>query len=98
MHSLKKPPFLTRPGQFSPGKQSLAIGIDRDALKGDGVHEFCFASDPKKIYYKSKKFLMDFHAAHPRDYYESPGGSIAAVFPLDIFETRESPQKSLFER
>lgn len=90
-----KEPFITRPGQFEDGKESLAVGIKADALKGEGTFELELKSEPNKIYYRTKEFLRNFAAAK-RSYWRSPKGSMVAIFPLNIFEARESPQKPLF--
>lgn len=90
-----KEPFITRPGQFEKEKESLAVGIKADALKGDGVFELELKSDPGKVYHKTKETLRKF-AAIRKSYWTSPKGSMVAIFPIDIFEVRESPQKSLF--
>ncbi|MBI2046509.1 MAG: hypothetical protein HYT28_03780 [Parcubacteria group bacterium] len=90
-----KEPFITRPGQFEKDKESLAVGIKSDALKGDGSFELELKSEPGKIYHKTKEILRKF-AVTKKSYWTSPKGSMVAIFPLDIFEVRESPQKSLF--
>lgn len=90
-----KEPFITRPGQFEEGKESLAVGIKERALEGVGDFELELESEPGKVYYKPKEVLKNFAAAR-KSYWRSPKGSMVAIFPLDIFEVRESRQKSLF--
>lgn len=91
-----KEPFVTRPGQFEKDKESLAVGIKADALKGSGVFELELKSDPGKVYHKTRETLRKFATAKG-SFWRSPKGSMVAIFPIDIFEIRESSQKSLFE-
>lgn len=91
-----KEPFVTRPGQFEKDQESLAVGIKADALKGSGVFELELKSDPGKVYHKARETLRKFAAAKG-SFWRSPKGSMVAIFPINIFEVRESSQKSLFE-
>lgn len=84
--------FTTRIGQFKEGEASEAVGIKAIALNGEGVFELQVGD---VVYFKERRALRLFARQH-QSFWKNNGGTLVAIFPIDIFERRESDQKPLF--
>ena len=86
MHYIKNT-FLAKEFDNKP-----AVGIKLDALKGNGIFEFQLRSNPLNQIYCQDKDYLRIYRSHS---WKNKFGVVVKIFPLEIFNLKENPQKKL---
>ncbi|KKT30387.1 MAG: hypothetical protein UW18_C0017G0012 [Microgenomates group bacterium GW2011_GWF1_44_10] len=90
IHKVRSP-FMSRLGQFESGKQTLAIGLDVNALKGTDIFR-CYLGANTKCYYQIEDKKGITLSMEYGSIWTNPRGRQVAILPLKDFERVEVKQ------
>lgn len=84
-----KSPFMSRPGQFEPGKSSLCIGVEADALKKAGEYSVYLGTSKRKCYDVTYDEAMGFVAQFGKNAQWVRKGKQVFILPVLMLRVKD---------